>query len=333
MYFQTGQKNCYDEQGDIIPCGATGQDGEYRKGIEIDLVNRFHDNQKGVVKDNLTGLYWTKDAALTTFPVSWKDALKFVQDMNENSFLGFNDWRMPNRKELRSIIYLEAKNPALPHGHPFKNIFNGWYWTSTTAAINHEYAWYIHLGGARMFYGRKDQQCMLWLVRGESKILPVTGQTKCYDEKGHEIKCMGTGQDGELRMGLSWPKDRFNHMDLVVEDRLTGLIWTKDADLSKGLVSWMDALHLIKGLNANAYGGFKDWRLPNINELESLVDGSSHSPALPKYSFFENVREFYWSSTTSYYDPPWAWALYMKKGATGVGLKRLKNFFVWAVRG
>ena len=39
--------------------------------------------------------------------------------------------------------------------------------------------------------------------------LPQTGQTKCYDLFGYEIPCAGTGQDGDLRMGVEWPKPRF----------------------------------------------------------------------------------------------------------------------------
>jgi len=73
------------------------------------------------------------------------------------------------------------------------------------------------------------------------------------------------------------------------------------------------------------------WRLPNINELESLVDCSAHSPALPHGHPFTEVREGYWSSTTSMFEPDWAWALYLTKGAVGVGQKKGAHFSVWGV--
>lgn len=49
--------------------------------------------------------------------------------------------------------------------------------------------------------------------------------------------------------------------------------------------------------------GHLDWRMPNIRELESLVDLCADSPALAPDHPFGNVREVYWSSTTSVYEP------------------------------
>jgi len=78
-------------------------------------------------------------------------------------------------------------------------------------------------------------------------------------------------------------------------------------------------------------GETHSWRLPNINELESLVDCSTHSPALPNGHLFRDIREGYWSSTTSMFEPDWAWALYLSKGAVGVGQKKGPYFSVWPV--
>ena len=84
-------------------------------------------------------------------------------------------------------------------------------------------------------------------------------------------------------------------------------------------------------LNGEKFGGRNDWHLPSINALESLVDCSRHSPALPDKHPFIEVQEVYWSSTTSYFETDWAWALYLNKGATGVGFKREKGFHLWPV--
>ena len=105
----------------------------------------------------------------------------------------------------------QTSKPALPEGHPFVNVFSGWYWTSTTAAINTAYAWYIHMEGARMFYGQKEQFFLLWPVRGKGDtILPATGQTRCYDAKGQLISCARSGQDGEFQSGVRWPATSMN---------------------------------------------------------------------------------------------------------------------------
>jgi hypothetical protein len=94
-------------------------------------------------------------------------------------------------------------------------------------------------------------------------------------------------------------------------------------------VVWRDALAAVAELNREGAGS--PWRLPTINELETLVDCAVHSPALPSGHAFTDVQDIYWSSTTSLFEPDWAWALYLEKGATGVGQKCFAHFSVWAV--
>lgn len=328
-YLQTGQITCHDMSGRESPCQGSGQDAEFRKGFAWPMP-RF-EQYDDVVLDRLTGLIWTRNANPAEFPLRWQEALDYISDMNREKAFGYSDWRLPNRRELRSLVSHQTKKPALPEGNPFTNIFLGWYWTSTTAMINTAYAWYVHMEGARMFYGNKEQSSLLWPVRAEGNgVLPATGQTQCYDSKGQRIECEGSGQDGEFRFGRSWPKPRFEVLDNIVIDHLTALCWTKQADLAGGPVTWPDALMAVERLNQSSKEKII-WRLPNINELESLVDCGMHSPALQSGHPFESIQESYWSSTTSMFEPDWAWALYLSKGATGVGQKRGLHFSVWAV--
>ena len=334
-YIQTGQLTCHDTSGREVACAGSGQDAEFRKGDPWPSP-RFEPEggpDGGMVRDNLTGLVWTRDAEPAGFPLSWQESIDFIERMNAEKALGCSDWRLPNRRELRSLISHQEKNPALPAGHPFRNVVLAWYWTSSTAAVNCAYAWYVHMEGARTFYGGKSQYFMLWPVRGEGNgLLPATGQVRCFDHAGGEITCLGTGQDGEYRRGRLWPELRFQLAGDTVIDWLTGLGWMRVADSAGGPVTWEEALYQVAGLNpagAVAGGG---WRLPNINELESLVDLGRHSPALPANHPFGDVRDGYWSSTTSMYEPDWAWALYLTKGAVGIGRKQGTYFSAWAVR-
>ncbi len=327
----TGQLLCYDVEGGEIACRGSGQDAEFAAGRAWPLP-RF-ERQDELVLDRLTGLIWPRSANLAEFPLTWQEALEFVADTNRARRFGFADWRLPNRRELRSLMSHHTRKPALPEAHPFADVFSGWYWSSTSAAISPAHAWYVHMEGARMFYGGKDQPYLLWPVRGAGNgALPVTGQTRCYDAAGGVIACAGSGQDGELRAGRAWPAPRFASVnDDAIEDRLTGLIWRRQADLTGAPVTWVEALAAVAGLNARA--GHESWRLPNINELESLVDCDAHSPALPQGHPFQDVRAGYWASTSSAFEPDWAWALYLDKGAVGVGQKRGPHFHVWAVSG
>ena len=325
--FQTGQTTCHDAGGRVIDCAGSGQDAELRNGLPWPAP-RF-EVLESVVLDRLTGLLWTRDANMAEFPLTWQEGLDFSSKMNRDNVLGYSDWRLPNRRELRSLMSHQTRKPALPDGHPFINVFSGWYWTSTTAAINTAYAWYIHMEGARMFYGHKEQFFLLWPVRGNGDaILPATGQTRCYDANGQPVSCAGSGQDGELQAGVPWPEPRYEDAGSMVVDRLTDLCWCPSADLTGRPSTWDEALRAVADFNRRQGGS---WRLPNINELESLVDCGAHSPALSHGHPFRNVREGYWSSTTSMFEPDWAWALYLTKGAIGVGQKKGAHFSVSAV--
>jgi hypothetical protein len=58
-----------------------------------------------------------------------------------------------------------------------------------------------------------------------------TGQQECYDCLGRVISCSGSGQDGELRKGIALPAIRFEVQGDLVLDLLTGLTWTRNANL------------------------------------------------------------------------------------------------------
>ncbi len=326
----TGQTRCYDGSGREIACQGSGQDGEFLRGAPWPAV-RFT-GQGDVVRDHLTGLTWTVTANLGGFPCTWPEAFAHIEALNREHYGGYEDWRLPNRNELRSLMSYQAKKPALPQGHPFVDVFLGWYWTSTTAVIAPAYAWAVHLEGARMFYGGKEQAYLFWPVRGRGNgLLPQTGQRRCYDARGRVIEGAGSGHDGDLRLGVPWPEPRFTIAGEVVCDGLTSLFWARHADLGSGPVSWLRALELVAAWNARRDDQGILWRLPTINELASLVDCDAHTPALPWNHPFTGLQPGYWSATTSNFETDWAWVLYLDKGACGVGFKPGASFFVWPV--
>jgi hypothetical protein len=320
----TGQRLCFDTAGLPVDCTGTGQDGEFRSGLPWP-VPRFELLNSDLVLDRLTGLIWPRIASLGDFPMSWTEALAAVLLMNEDRALGHADWRLPNRRELSSLISYSHHRPALPAEHPF-TVSQTWYWTSTTAAIAPDCAWRVHLEGGRMFYGDKTRDSMVWPVRGESPVLARTGQRGCRDAAGAVVDCAATGQDADLRRGAPWPKPRFTVEEDGVRDLLTGLLWKRSTDLL-GACTWDEALQEAKKQSDKN----RTWRLPTIRELESLVDAEQHSPALPENHPFTDIREAYWSSTSSAYAPDWAYCLYLHKGAVGVGFKAKREFQAWLV--
>lgn len=292
--------------------------------------------QNAVVVDTQTGLMWTRNASLSELPMTWNEALNYIKVINDSELYGYSDWKLPNRKELFSLMSHESMNPSLPRPHPFINVFTGYYWTSTSSARLPKQAWYIHLGGARVFLGIKDSSYMVWPVRlaeNYNSQIFRTGQRNCYEETGERIECDNTGQDGEFQSGLQCIEPRFSEDGNTVYDNATELTWLKDANFNNDTLDWRGALGLVEKMNRELAYGHDDWRLPSIVELERLTNMGCHSPALPGENPFMNVQEFYWSSTTSMYETHFAWVLYMRDGAVGVGFKVLSEFYLWPVRG
>lgn len=101
-----------------------------------------------------------------------------------------------------------------------------------------------------------------------------TYATKCYSQYGVAVPCAGTGQDAELQKGLS--RLYYDNADGTTIDARTGLTWehlSKDGSIHDdgALYTWSQALAKIATLNATAFAGHTDWRLPNVRELTSLL--------------------------------------------------------------
>ena len=126
--------------------------------------------------------------------------------------------------------------------------------------------------------------------------------------------------------------------DGTVTDNLTKLIWLKNAN-AFGVRTWEQALSDANTLASGSAGltdGSKagDWRLPNGNELLSLIDVAYFNPALPNGHPFIGVQSSnYWSRTNnSYGTTMYAWYVYMESGKVGCGYKGYTTYYVWPVR-
>lgn len=319
---KTGQTTCYSQSGTVVDCVGTGQDGEYQKGISWPDP-RFTNNGDGTITDNLTGLTWLQDMQCIGRK-DWLPALTAVNalangscGLTDGSVAG--DWRMPNYLELISVANLGVQDSlGWLKSFGFTNVQAYGYWSSTSNtqrpsyAINYQFN--IRFSG---LYG-KTNSYQTWPVKGTStgpaKIWK-TGQTACYNEY-EAIECAGTGQDGELQKGEPMPDPRFaDNADGTVTDKLTGLIWLKNANCFGARV-WSDALLDANGLadgDCDLTDGSSagDWRLPNALEIVSLSDFSQTNPALPTEHPFINVptysSPFQWTSTSTAVLPTYAY--------------------------
>lgn len=135
--------------------------------------------------------------------------------------------------------------------------------------------------------------------------------------------------------GVSWPSPRFTeNADLTLSDALTGLIWSNNADPAGfPRKTWQEALDFIKDLNRQNYLGHNDWRLPNVNELGSLVNLEKSSVAdwLVTQGFSNLVEDEYWTADTVTGNTAFAVSVNMHSGMMNSVVKD-GSYPVWPVR-
>ncbi len=180
----TGQTTCYDSNNQPTDCAnvTTSQDGKVRAGGALS----YTDNGDGTITDNNTGLMWEKksdDGSIhdTDNVYTWADAFTtFIAALNtEPCFAGHCDWRLPNVKELQSIVNYQNVDPAVSPA------FNtgcaaactvltcsctaaGDYWSSTSVVNDPNFAWYVFFGVGNVPFDLKDVGLHVRAVRGGS---------------------------------------------------------------------------------------------------------------------------------------------------------------------
>jgi len=281
-----------------------------------------------------------------------------VAGLNAASFAGHNDWRLPNVKELQSIVNYQNGNPALSSA--FNNgctpgctvltcnctlYESGVYWSSTTYVAAPQDALDLYPNFGQVGATGKTDAHFVRAVRGGSSCLPATGQTTCWDSSGTVIPCAGTGQDGDIQAG--GPLSYTDNGDGTITDNNTGLVWEKlssDGSIHDQNMTyvWDNAFAVhVAALNTANFAGHNDWRLPNVKELQSIVDYQNINPAVS--SAFNNgctpgctacsctFNSIYWSSTSYATRAQRAWSLHINFGQVADDSKG-NAFFVRAVR-
>ncbi|MGR3177168.1 MAG: Lcl C-terminal domain-containing protein [Candidatus Anammoxibacter sp.] len=160
---------------------ATGDDGDVEKGITWPNPRFTIDGAgTGTVVDNLTTLIWLKNAnctdelggvTFTSSKLNWTDSLTWTAALKDGSCglsdsSATGDWRLPNVKELQSLIDFSKSNPALQTDHPFTSVQLSAYWSSTTHVGNTANAWFVVLGLVNVASVTKTTTFFVWPVRG-----------------------------------------------------------------------------------------------------------------------------------------------------------------------
>jgi hypothetical protein len=193
------EKDHHDEDLALVP--QTGQvisfdlntpqrdDGALEEGVELPTP-RFIDKGNGTIKDHLTGLIWLKNANCPGAARQWQQALDDVASLNKTGKMNSidcgdtsgkrgshrTDWRLPNIRELHSLVDFAFIGPAISNAagtgqgsssDPFLN-FGGPYWSSTTVA-NSTFAWLVFFAHGIVDGDSKSNFNFVLAVRGDSE--------------------------------------------------------------------------------------------------------------------------------------------------------------------
>ena len=311
----TAQQKCYDNHGEISPPkkgeAFYGQDAQCH--THPPSYTRSADGL--TVCDTVSGLTWQRSPDTDGNGIlNRADKLTLTQaqalpaKLNTARFGGYNDWRLPNIKELYSLINFNGTDPSGPSPDaarmtPFiDTMFFKFAYGDTRdgeRVIDSQYA-------SSTRYAGKG-------ARGFDKLFGVNfadGRIKGYDlfmpgggmEKTFFVLC--------VRGNPAYGKNDFqDNQNGTIADRATDLIWSK-TDSGKGM-NWQDALAWVQQKNRENFLGHNDWHMPNAKELQSIVD-YSRSPDTSRSAATDPLLQctqitnetgqadfpYYWTGTT-----------------------------------
>ena len=263
----TGQNECFNDSNVMESCPASskseffGQDAQYaEKGY---CLLKSFTASADIVTDNIFGLIWQRNLP-STYPgctgssgaaCSYQQALDYCNNL---TYAGFSDWRLPAPEEFATIIDFGKTNPATNADiFPIPGTNQKIFWTRTASVYTSGKSWSVDF------------------TKGETR-------EENASSNYFYARCVRGGED------LNAPD--FNTLDdSTVEDTQYNFFWTKPTTET---MTWTAALAYCKKLE---YAGETDWRLPNINELVTLLD---HSTARPASEFPGMSLNYFWSSTS-----------------------------------
>ena len=277
--------------------------------------NGLHHSSRTYRWGGISALGRDADIDITVKGIYYDDWNELVDGSNESLLCGRNDWRAPTLFELNSIVYngkSNQLNPAIDNRY-FPNTeydtltSNKIYWSNTPFAenVSSDEALSINFGRGVIFKSKRQEntQNYLRLVAGPA-IEKLTTQ---------EQPELSATQIHASYIPNFTPNQRYvSTNNLSVLDLRTGLMWQKctvglDGDeCSIGVASthtWKTALELPATINQLNFAGFNDWRLPNKNELLTLIAPDRLNPAINTRFFANTPLGKFWTSSPDAHFP------------------------------
>jgi hypothetical protein len=227
---------------------------------------------QGVVVDQVTGLMWQR--RVRNEFLSFADAERSCDRLR---LAGHDDWRLPSRIELVSILDTTRIQPSID-AQAFPGTPSDWFWTSSVAASDPNAVWYVYF---YFGYPRTDDKSNHFSVRCVRPTKRTTALPVRYEVQAQQVRDVATG----LRWQRLPPSKTFAF---------------------EGARSYCGHLRL---------GGQKRWRVPSLGELLTLIDERAAAPMIDRKAFPDTPGEPFWSSSTFANGSELAWYVRFDQGS------------------
>jgi hypothetical protein len=331
-----------DKNGKILDASAknwdcvldeiTGLLWEVKKGVDGVYGNRgLHDgddlftwyNPNSKTNGGLLGDWNSESKQCAGYkagqPESYCNMDEFKLRVNQQGLCGFKDWRVPTLTELATVINYGHAYPAVDTAyfpHMQKELF---IWSSTPSAGAQNAAWALSAEYGYTAPARYTDNYRVVLVRN------WTLQAQQYPHSATEPQEIQQVCH-RANMTATAPTSRFQqHDDGTVTDQETGLMWRrcveglKGKDCNKGKAlefSWAGALNYASSLNKDeGFADYRDWRVPNVRELSSLLELQCARPAINLEIFPNTLPAAHaWSSSPYNFYAHYSWYVNFESG-------------------
>lgn len=276
-------------------------------------TSTFTDNNDGTVYHQLTGLTWKRCAEGQTWSTSTCSgtATTYTFDTAQlltANFAGKTDWRLPSTWELATIVdydnHFPAVNSAVFPNTPTSTFF----WSGIPFAGHAAYAWFVDFNGGSVGHAERDKSAFVRLVRGGRPLRNLSTPSADFTDNGD-------GTVYHKLTGLTWKRCT------------EGQNWTGSACRGLGSFNTYDQA---SALTSN-FAGKNDWRLPNIQELLSIVETGATKPTINTAIFPNTSNSLHWSASPHWY-PNYVYFVEFYDGHS-TGADRLGPYLVRLVRG
>ncbi len=308
----TGQTKCYNSNGREITCPAQGEAFYGQDAQHTGNVPGFTNNGDGTITDNVTGLMWQQSPDVDgDGDIDADDKMTYDQAVAGAGALSlgaYNDWRLPTIKELYSLIDFRGIDPSGYEGSDLSGL------VPFIDTAYFDFAYGDTGAGERIIDSQYASGNLYVSTTGNNGGRTMFGVNFADGRiKGYGLSLLGSEKKffviyvrGNTSHGLNNFTD---NGDGTITDSATSLMWARN-DSAAGL-NWEEGLAWVQTKNAENYLGYSDWRMPNVKELQGIVDytrspdttGSAAIDSLFNSTAVTNEAgradyPYYWSSTT-----------------------------------